>query len=239
MVVELPLRASSTALMLCCAGQERQTLLLKHLQAQGYQVLREAGLPPLLPPLDPSSLPVLVLAPAADALDPLLIALPGWRRLHPLHPLLLLLPRGLEEFAWRVQALDAGVDDVLPGHFALEEMDARLRALLRRSHAVLNPAEASLLQHRDLEVHLQTRQVLRAGASIRLTVKEYELLLYLLRFADQALPRQQILHAVWGDTWTGDANLLDVYIRYLRKKIERPDLEPLIHTVRGVGYRLS
>jgi two-component system response regulator MprA len=56
---------------------------------------------------------------------------------------------------------------------------------------------------------------------------------------NQSLPRQQILHAVWGDTWTGDANLLDVYIRYLRKKIERPDLEPLIQTVRGVGYRLS
>lgn len=214
-------------------------LLLKHLQAQGYQVLLEPGLPPLLPTLNPSSLPALVLVPAADALDPLLIALPGWRRLHPLHSLLLILPKGIEEFGWRVQALDAGVDDVLPGSFALEEMDARLRALLRRSQATLNPADASCLRHRDLVVHLQTRQVLRAGESIRLTVKEYELLLYLLRFAEQALPRQQILHAVWGDTWTGDANLLDVYIRYLRKKIERLELEPLIHTVRGVGYRLS
>ena len=70
-------------------------------------------------------------------------------------------------------------------------------------------------------------------------MKEFDLLLYLLRHKEQVLPRQQILHAVWGDTWVGDDNLLDVYIRYLRKKIERPDLEPLIHTIRGVGFMLK
>ena len=96
-----------------------------------------------------------------------------------------------------------------------------------------------VLAHRDLNIHPKQRLVRRRGDVIRLTVKEYDLLLYLFSHKEQVLPRQQILHAVWGETWVGDDNLLDVYIRYLRKKIERPDLEPLIHTIRGVGFMLK
>ena len=100
-------------------------------------------------------------------------------------------------------------------------------------------SDAPLLVHRDLSVNTDQRAVLRADAPVKLTVKEYDLLLYLLRHVGQVMPRQQILHAVWGSTWTGDDNLLDVYIRYLRKKIEKPELEPLIHTARGVGFMLN
>jgi two-component system response regulator MprA len=103
----------------------------------------------------------------------------------------------------------------------------------------LNDAAGSVLRLRDLAVNTDTRSVSRAGDLLKLTVKEYDLLLYLLRHQQQVLSRQQILIAVWGDTWVGDDNLLDVYIRYLRKKLERPDLEPLIHTVRGVGFMLK
>nr|WP_277874982.1 winged helix-turn-helix domain-containing protein [Cyanobium sp. FACHB-13342] len=102
-----------------------------------------------------------------------------------------------------------------------------------------NDADGAQLIHRDLTINTDERLVSRAGLSLKLTVKEYELLLYLLRHKEQVLSRHQILTAVWGDTWVGDDNLLDVYIRYLRKKIERPELDPLVHTVRGVGFMLK
>jgi two-component system response regulator MprA len=133
----------------------------------------------------------------------------------------------------RVAALEAGADVALSLPVAADELAAYLRALLRRSISPLR------LSHRDLSLDPTSREVQRAGQSIRLTVKEFDLLAYLLQHRQQVLPRQQILKAVWGETWVGDDNLLDVYIRYLRKKIERPDLEPLIHTVRGVGFQLK
>jgi two-component system response regulator MprA len=152
-------------------------------------------------------------------------------------PILLLAQN--EHFSERVAALHAGADDSLGWPYALEELHARLQALLRRSRMGVNDSAGSLLSYGDLLVDTDQRQVKRAGNPIRLTVKEYDLLLYLLRHQQQVLPRQRILHGVWGDTWVGDDNLLDVYIRYLRKKIERVDLEPLIHTVRGVGFVLK
>ncbi len=139
----------------------------------------------------------------------------------------------------RVAALQAGADDALGSPYALEELHARLLSLLRRARMGANDSAGSLLSYGDLLVDTDQRQVKRAGMAIRLTVKEYDLLLFLLRHQQQVLPRQRILHGVWGDTWVGDDNLLDVYIRYLRKKIERADLEPLIHTVRGVGFVLK
>ena len=139
----------------------------------------------------------------------------------------------------RVASLQAGADDVLSFPYALEELIARLHALLRRSAMGRNDTAGSVLSYGDLVVNTDDRQVSRAGQLIKLTVKEYDLLLCLLRHQQEVLSRQRILHAVWGDTWVGDDNLLDVYIRYLRKKIERPDLETLIHTIRGVGFVLK
>jgi two-component system response regulator MprA len=153
------------------------------------------------------------------------------RAVHAELPVLALLAG--DAVAPRVAALEAGADVALSAAVATEELVAYLRALLRRS------SSSARLSHRDLSLDPSNREVQRAGESIRLTVKEFDLLAYLLEHRQQVLPRQQILKAVWGETWVGDDNLLDVYIRYLRKKIERPDLEPLIHTVRGVGFQLK
>ena len=103
----------------------------------------------------------------------------------------------------------------------------------------LNHVDGTELHYRDLTVNTDSRQVSRAANPVKLTVKEYDLLLHLFRHREQVLSRKDILFAVWGDHWVGDDNLLDVYVRYLRKKLERPDLEPIIHTVRGVGFMLK
>ena len=163
----------------------------------------------------------------------------GLRRQWPSCSILLVI--GDDDYRLRASALDAGADDVLSYPFHLEEFLARARALLRRSTVAILELQGLVrrLSCRDLSIDVDQRAVVRDGQSIRLTVKEFDLLHYLLCHKEQVLSRQQILHAVWGDTWVGDDNLLDVYIRYLRKKIERPDLEPLIHTVRGVGFMLK
>jgi two-component system response regulator MprA len=151
----------------------------------------------------------------------------------------LVLLLSFDHYSSRVAALEAGADDELSRPFAIEELIARLRALLRRSRMGLNHVDGVELHYRDLTVNTDSRLVSRASTLVKLTVKEYDLLLHLLRHREQVLLRQDILLAVWGDNWVGDDNLLDVYIRYLRKKLERPDLEPLIHTVRGVGFMLN
>ena len=94
------------------------------------------------------------------------------------------------------------------------------------------------LQVADLSMDTRTRDVSRAGRAIQLSVKEYDLLNFLMRGAGRVLERQEIMRGVWGENFFGDDNLLDVYIRYLRQKIEQQDLPTLIHTVRGVGFIL-
>ena len=90
----------------------------------------------------------------------------------------------------------------------------------------------------DLELNTDSRMVKRSGITEKLTVKEFDLLMFFLERPGKAMPRKTILQGVWGQSWTGDENLLEVYIRYLRKKVERPGHEKLIQTVRGVGYML-
>ena len=136
-------------------------------------------------------------------------------------------------------SLKAGSDDVLSFPFALEELDARIEALIRRVGMETDHREGALCKHADLELNTETREVNRAGIIKKLTVKEYDLMIYFLQHPGQVLARKAILHAVWGQSWTGDDNLLEVYIRYLRKKIERPGHDKLLQTVRGVGYLLK
>ena len=144
-----------------------------------------------------------------------------------------------DHYLARVQSLQAGADDVLSFPFAYEELDARLDSLFRRASMGANHLDGAVLRHTDLELNTDTREVIRDGISAKLTVKEYDLLVYFLQNPGMVLARKTIMNNVWGQSWTGDDNLLDVYIRYLRKKIERPKLEKLIHTVRGVGYILK
>jgi len=138
----------------------------------------------------------------------------------------------------KVEALDAGADDYLIKPFSIEELLARLRALHRRTMPAGAEANGSPdhLDLGDLSINLASHGVERAGQAIQLSNKEYQLLLFLMQSPNKVHSRTDILHGVWGDDYFGDDNLLDVYIRYLRQKIEAPHLPKLIHTVRGVGF---
>ena len=155
-------------------------------------------------------------------------------------PILML--TGHDDVHDRVKALDAGVDDYLVKPFSIDELMARLRAMHRRAETFSGsgPQERQdvVLQVADLTLDTRTRDVKRNGRSIQLSVKEYDLLNFLLRGAGRVLERQEIMRGVWGENFYGDDNLLDVYIRYLRQKIETKELPTLIHTVRGVGFIL-
>jgi two-component system response regulator MprA len=132
----------------------------------------------------------------------------------------------------RVLGLDAGVDDYMVKPFEIEELTARIRALLRRTKS-----ERTLtLSMADLVLDTSTRLATRGGRTINLTAKEYDLLELFLRHPKQVLTREVIFDRVWGYDFGGESNVLDVYIRYLRQKIEDKGEIRLIHTVRGVGY---
>ena len=135
----------------------------------------------------------------------------------------------------RVQCLDTGADDYLVKPFSFLELSARARALLRRSHL---PSE-SVLTVRDLSLDRVERKVERAGRHIELTTKEFALLEYLMRNAGRRLTRPMIIEHVWNMNFDSATNVVDVYINYLRRKVDDGFSPALIHTVRGVGYQIS
>ena len=135
----------------------------------------------------------------------------------------------------RVEGLDAGADDYLVKPFEFDELLARIRALLRRE----KPEEApEVLSYSDLRLDTGTHQAFRGVREIELTAKEYELLELFLRHPRQVLTREVIYDRVWGYDFGGESNIIEVYVRYLRKKTEESEEPRLIHTVRGVGYVL-
>ena len=133
----------------------------------------------------------------------------------------------------RVSGLDLGADDYLTKPFSIEELLARVRARLRERHP-----KSSVLSALDLTMDRDRHEVLRAGKTIALTAKEYALLKYLLLHRNKVHTRDELFNGVWGSDFLGDSNLIDVYIRYLRGKIDDGFDEKLIATVRGVGYTL-
>jgi two-component system, OmpR family, response regulator MprA len=139
----------------------------------------------------------------------------------------------------RVDGLDAGADDYLTKPFALEELLARLRALLRRVHVPAGEADTEVLSFSDLTLDVATREVRRGDRPIELTRTEFTLLEMFLRRPRRVLDRSFILEEVWGYDFPTTANSLEVYVGYLRRKTEADDEPRLIHTVRGVGYVLK
>ncbi|MEV4924925.1 response regulator transcription factor [Streptomyces roseoverticillatus] len=139
----------------------------------------------------------------------------------------------------RVTGLDAGADDYLVKPFELDELLARIRALLRRSaYATTAPAASATLSFADLRMNLDTREVTRGDRAVELTRTEFTLLELFLAHPRQVLTREQILKAVWGFEFEPSSNSLDVYVMYLRRKTEAGGEPRLVHTVRGVGYVL-
>jgi len=135
----------------------------------------------------------------------------------------------------RVQCLDSGADDYLAKPFSFSELSARIRALLRRSRL---PSE-SVLAVEDLKLDRVERRVTRGSRVIELTSKEFALLEYLMRNAGRRVTRAMIIEHVWNLSFDSSTNLVDVYINYLRRKVDDGAPQKLIHTIRGVGYELS
>ena len=151
----------------------------------------------------------------------------------PTLPVLVLTQRSRVED--RVQCLDTGADDYLPKPFSFSELSARIRALLRRSHL---PSE-SVLAIADLKLDRIEHRVERSGRRIDLTAKEFALLEYLMRNTGRCVTRAMIIEHVWNLTFDTTTNVVDVYINYLRRKIDDGHVTKLIRTVRGVGYELN
>jgi DNA-binding response OmpR family regulator len=145
-------------------------------------------------------------------------------------PILLLTARG--DVSERIEGLNLGADDYLPKPFAMDELIARLRALLRRASG----EKLSFYKVGDLALNLLSREVLRGKRKVELTKREFALLEFLIRSPGQVLTRTQIQQHVWDYQFDPQTNLVDVYIQRLRRKVDEGEETRLIHTVRGVGY---
>jgi DNA-binding response OmpR family regulator len=139
-----------------------------------------------------------------------------------------------DEISDRVTGLNAGADDYLIKPFSIEELLARVKARMRRMY----PEISEHLQFADVTLSHISREVYRAGQKIELTAKEFDLLEFMLRHPQQVLTRDQILESVWGYDFMGESNIIEVYIRALRIKLEISNPQRILHTVRGVGYVL-
>jgi two-component system response regulator MprA len=175
--------------------------------------------------------------PALVILDVMLPGLDGLevcRRLRAGGSVPILMLTAKDSVADRVKGLDSGADDYVVKPFAFEELIARVRALLRRSR----PSEETTFRFADLTLNVTTRQVTRGARKVELTTKEFDLLHFFMRHPRQVLPRDLIYDRIWGYDFGGESNILEVYVRYLRSKLEAAGEPRLIQTVRGVGYAL-
>ncbi len=170
-----------------------------------------------------------IMLPGRDGLS----ILRQWRKQGDATPVLLLSARG--EVSERVEGLDAGADDYLPKPFALVELAARVRALTRRGGETKSP----ILKLADLSLDTVTHRAQRGGTTIELTAREYRLLEFLMRSAGRLCGRMMIIEKVWDYDFDPGTNLVDVYIKRLREKIDAKFDRKLLHTVRGAGYVLE
>jgi two-component system response regulator MprA len=207
------------------------SFLRRGLTYEGYEVEVAADGPTALSKARETRMDLIVL----DLMLPGMDGLEVCRRLRTANsalPILILTAR--DSVSDRVQGLDAGADDYMVKPFALAELLARVRALLRRA----GPGEPELLEFGDLRLDTGTRQVYRSEKLIELTSKEFDLLELFLRHPRKVLTRETIYDRVWGYDFGGESNIIEVYIRYLRQKLEGEGKSRLLFTVRGVGYVL-
>jgi DNA-binding response OmpR family regulator len=207
-------------------------MIERGLRPHGHQVLStdngEDGL--LLAQTEQVDLVLLdILLPGLDGHQ----VLAGIRRLRSNLPVIMLTAR--DDLPSKVSALDAGSDDYITKPFAFEELLARIRALTRRS----DQQQASMIECGDLRIDLASHRVWRGEQQIELARREFALLEYFARNEGRLLTRQQILAAVWEYDFEGESNVVDVYVRYLRSKLDRPGEPSLFTTIRGSGYRFD
>lgn len=159
------------------------------------------------------------------------------RRRDSMVPILIMTAR--DSLSDKVRGLDEGANDYVTKPFEIEELSARIRALIRMSKQVQEPGEGEVIRVDALTADTRNRSVTREEAPIELTPREFDLLVYLMRNKGTPLSRDKILAEVWGFDFAGETNLVDVYIRYLRQKIDKGFKKKLIHTKRGVGYSIQ
>ncbi|WP_125702370.1 response regulator transcription factor [Lacticaseibacillus daqingensis] len=209
------------------------TYLTTELQFEGYQVrLAEDGLAAWQQwQAAPTAIDLILL----DWMLPGLDGLEVMRRIRKTSAVPIMMMTARDYVGDKVAGLDNGADDYLTKPFEIEELLARLRVLIRRNQAPM----ATVYRVGDLTLDTKARQVHRGAELAQLTQREYDLLLALVQHVGAALTRDELLDAVWGTEFDGQTNIVDVYVRYLRQKLDLPGLPPLIHTVRGVGYMLQ
>jgi two-component system, OmpR family, response regulator MprA len=208
--------------------------LRRALTIEGYDVELAADGGEALQRLGAQHYDAVVLDVAMPRLDGLAVCR-RMRERRDLTPVLMLTAR--DAIDDRVSGLDAGADDYLVKPFALDELNARVRALLRRASP--NGENGERLSYMDLELDLATCRARRGDRQLELTRTEQRLLELLLRNPDQVLPRDMIYERVWGHDISATSNSLDVYVGYLRRKTEERGEQRLIHTIRGVGFMLA
>lgn len=172
-------------------------------------------------------------------LDIMMPGMDGWevcRRIRAEKDVPVLMLTARDDVADRVKGLDTGADDYLVKPFALEEFLARVRALLRRLKSFTEGKHK--LSFGDLILDTGTREVFRGERELRLTAREFDMLLYFMEHPRQVLTRDMLMERIWGYDYSGESNVLEVYVGMLRHKLEEAGEKRLLHTVRGVGYVL-
>ena len=206
-------------------------LLLRGLAYEGYQVKAVAGGEEAVDTALSTGADLVVL----DLMLPGVDGLEVCRRLREVGNMPVLMLTARRSLADKVAGFNSGADDYLVKPFALEELLARVKALLRRR----GPSEGGRLRYADLVLDQGTREVWRGDRQVNLTAREFDLLELFVRHPRQVLRRDVIFDRLWGYDFSGESNIIDVYVRYLRTKLRAAGEPELIHTVRGIGYVLK